>query len=96
MKTHDKFGYTWNDPVIKYTYNKSDDIAVQIVATPHFSHRHSDGQSDIQNTSTLNTSIAGKGEFGSRMSTFGPDLNVYVQKTLPKNQELSIDLVGTY
>jgi hypothetical protein len=95
-KTHDKFGYTWNDPVIKYTYNKSDDIAVQIVATPHFSHRHSDGQSDIQNTSTLNTSIAGKGEFGSRMSTFGPDLNVYVQKTLPKNQELSIDLVGTY
>ena len=95
-KTHDKFGYTWNDPVIKYTYNKSDDIAVQIVATPHFSHRHSDGQSDIQNTSTLNTSVAGKGEFGSRMNTFGPDLNVYVQKTLPKNQELSIDLVGTY
>ena len=95
-KTHDKFGYTWNDPVIKYTYNKSDDIAVQIVATPHFSHRHSDGRSDIQNTSTLNTSVAGKGEFGSRMNTFGPDLNVYVQKTLPKNQELSIDLVGTY
>ena len=30
------------------------------------------------------------------MSTFGPNLNVYVQKTLPKNQELSIDLVGTY
>ncbi len=95
-KTHDKFGYTWNDPIIKYTYNKPDDIVVQIVATPHFNHSHSDGQSDIQNTSTLNTSIAGKGEFGSRMSTFGPDLNVYVQKTLPKNQELSIDLVGTY
>ena len=34
-KTHDKFGYTWNDPVIKYTYNKPDNIAVQIVATPH-------------------------------------------------------------
>ena len=95
-KTHDKFGYTWNDPVIKYTYNKPDNIIVQIVATPHFNHRHSDGHSDIQNTSTLNTSIAGKGEFGSRMSTFGPNLNVYVQKTLPKNQELSIDLVGTY
>ena len=95
-KTHDKFGYTWNDPVIKYTYNKPDDIVVQIVATPHFNHYHSDGHSDIQNTSTLNTSIAGKGEFGSRMSTFGPDLNVYVQKTLPKNQELSMDLVGTY
>ena len=59
-KTHDKFGYTWNDPVIKYTYNKPDDIVVQIVATPHFNHTHSDGQSDIQNTSTLNTSIAGK------------------------------------
>ncbi len=95
-QTHDKFGYTWNDPVIKYTYNKPDDLAVQIVATPHFNHRHSDGQSDIQNVSTYTTYKAGKGEFGSRMSTFGPNLNVYVQKTLPKNQELSIDLVGTY
>jgi len=94
--THDKFGYTWNNPVIKYTYNKPNDIAVQIVATPYFNHRHSDGQSDIQNSSSFNTSIAGKGEFGSRMSTFGPNLNVYIQKTLPKSQELSIDLVGTY
>ena len=96
VKTHDKFGYTWNDPVIKYTYNKPDNMAVQIVAMPHFNYRHSDGQKDIRNTSTLNTSTAGKGEFGSRMNTFGPNLNVYVQKTLPKNQELSIDLVGTY
>ena len=95
-KTHDKFGYTWNDPVIKYTYNKPDNIAVQIVATPHFNNRHSDGKKDIQNISSLNTSEIGEGEDGSRMSTFGPNLNVYVQKTLPKNQELSIDLVGTY
>ena len=95
-KTHDKFGYTWNDPVIKYTYNKPDNIAVQIVATPHFNNRHSDGKKDIQKISTLHTSEIGEGEDGSRMSTFGPNLNVYVQKTLPKNQELSIDLVGTY
>ena len=95
-QTHDKFGYTMNDPVIKYTYNKPDDIAVQIVATPHFFYRHCDGQSDIQNKSTLNPSMAGKGEYGSRMSTFGPNLNIYVQKALPDNQELSIDLVGTY
>ena len=95
-KTHDKFGYTWNDPVIKYTYNKPDNIAVQIVATPHFNNRHSDGEKDIQKISSLHTSEIGEGEDGSRMSTFGPNLNVYVQKTLPKNQELSIDLVGTY
>ena len=95
-KTHDKFGYTWNDPVIKYTYNKPDNIAVQIVATPHFNNRHSDGKKDIQKISSLHTSEIGEGEDGSRMSTFGPNLNVYVQKTLPKNQELSIDLVGTY
>ena len=94
--THDKFGYTTNNPVIKYTYNKPDDIAVQIVATPYFNHYHSNGQSDIQNNSTLTTSIAGEGDFGSRENTFGPNLNVYVQKSLPKNQELSIDLVGTY
>ena len=69
---------------------------MQIVATPHFNNRHSDGKKDIQKISTLNTSEIGEGEDGSRMSTFGPNLNVYVQKTLPKNQELSIDLVGTY
>ena len=95
-QTHDKFGYTWNDPVVKYTYNKPDDLAVQIVATPHFNHIHSDGQSNIQNNSSHTASIEGKGDFGSRMSSFGPSLNVYAQKTLPKNQELSIDLVGTY
>ena len=95
-KSRDKFGYTWNEPVIKYTYNNPDNIVVQVVATPHFDHIHSDGLSDIQNRSTPNTSIAGKGEFGSRMSSFGPNMNVYVQKTLPKNQELSMDLVGTY
>ncbi len=95
-QTHDKFGYTWNDPVIKYTYNKPDNIAVQIVATPHFNHRHSDGKCDIQNISDFDIPTMGKGEFGSRMNTFGPNLNVYIQKTLPKNQELSIDLVGTY
>ena len=94
--THDKFGYTWNDPVIKYTYNKPDDIVVQVVATPHFNRSHSDGQSDILSTSDLNTSTTGKGEFGNRISTFGPNLNVYVQKALPKSQELSVDLVGTY
>ena len=95
-QTHDKFGYTWNNPVIKYTYNKPDNLAVQIVATPHFNHRHSDGKSDIQNRSNFDIPTMGKGEYGSRMNTFGPNLNVYVQKTLPKNQELSIDLVGTY
>ena len=31
---HDKFGYTWSDPVIKYTYNKPNDFAVQLTATP--------------------------------------------------------------
>ena len=93
---HDKFGYTWNDPVIKYTYNKPDDIAIQVVASPHFDHSHSDGENDIMNASSYKQTVWYKGEFGSRMNTFGPDLNVYVQKTLPKNQEISVDLLGTY
>ena len=94
-KQLDKFGYTWSDPVVKYTYNKPDDITVQVVATPHFDTYHADGESDISIHSAVDD-IKGEGRFDTRDRTFGPDANVYIQKTLPKNQELAIDLVGTY
>lgn len=92
---HDKFGYTWNDPVVKYTYNKPDDIALQLTAIPHFLHYHSDGTRSI-NILTANREIKGNGSFNSTENIFGPSINAYVQKTLPHNQELAIDLVGTY
>lgn len=92
---HDKFGYTWNDPVIKYTYSKPDDIAVQVTLTPHFDNYHNNGEEDITINSN-NTSTKGEGTVSSKTNTFGPNLNVYLQKVLPKNQELAIDLVGTY
>ena len=92
---HDKFGYTWNDPVIKYTYSKPDDIAVQVTLTPHFDNYHNNGEEDITINSN-NTSTKGEGTVSSKRNTFGPNLNVYLQKVLPKNQELAIDLVGTY
>ena len=94
-KLHDKFGYTWNDPVIKYTYNKPDNIAVQVVATPHFDTRHNDGSEDISIRSAANE-IKGEGTMSSHTNTFGPEVNVYVQKILPNAQTLDIDLVGTY
>lgn len=93
--THDKFGYTWNDPVVKYAYNKPDNIAVQVEASPHFDSYHSDGTEDIQILSA-SSHIAGKGSYGTHNKSFGPNVNVYVQKMLPKNQTLDIDLVGTY
>ncbi len=92
---HDKFGYTWNDPVIKYTYSKPDDIAVQVTLTPHFDNYHNNGEEDITINSN-NTSTKGEGTVSSKRNTFGPNLNLYLQKVLPKNQELAIDLVGTY
>ena len=94
-KLHDKFGYTWNDPVIKYTYNKPDNIAVQVVATPHFDTRHNDDSEDISIRSAANE-IKGEGTMSSHTNTFGPEVNVYVQKILPNAQTLDIDLVGTY
>ena len=92
---HDKFGYTWSDPVIKYTYNKPNDFAVQLTATPTFNHYHSDGSEDIT-INSANTNTKGEGTFSSSANTFGPSLNIYLQKTLSENQELAIDLVGTY
>ena len=100
--SHDKFGYTWNDPVIRYTYNKPDDIAIQVVATPHFDHYHSDGHDDINIFSSSNNSAfptnetQAKGTDSTQETTFGPSLNVYLQKKMSGGQQLDIDLVGTY
>ena len=93
--SRDKFGYRDHNPVIKYTYNKPDDIAVQITATPYFNTYHDHGTKDIEILSA-STRTKGEGTFNGKRNTFGPSLNVYLQKTLPKNQELAIDLLGTY
>ena len=70
-------------------------MAVQVTATPHFRHNHSDGTDDIDILST-DKQIKGDGVYSREQDVFGPSINTYIQKILPQNQELAIDLVGTY
>ncbi len=91
LKGNDQFGYRNHDPNIKYTYSRENDITVQLKANPGYLTYHSHGHDDIEAAG-----IAAQGDDASRQKNFGPNLNVYVSKVLPHDQELSVDLVGTY
>ena len=91
----DKFGYTVNTPTLKYTYSKDDDVTFQVVAQPNFDRDHSNGVGDIR-ISTEKSVTDGTASLMKRAKSFGPVLNAYLQKSLPHDQELEVDLVGTY
>ena len=91
LKGIDKFGYRTHDPNIKYTYSRENDITVQLKANPAYNTYHSNGHDDIDAAG-----LSAEGDNGTRSKSFGPNLDVYVSKVLPHDQELSVDLVGTY
>ncbi len=91
LKGNDQFGYRTHEPNIKYTYSRENDITVQVKANPSYNTYHSHGREDIDATGT-----PAEGESGRSSKSFGPNLNVYLSKVLPHQQELTIDLVGTY
>ncbi len=91
LKGNDQFGYRMNEPNIKYTYSRENDITVQVKANPAYNTYHSHGREDIDATG-----MPAKGESGQSSRSFGPSLNAYLSKVLPHQQELTFDLVGTY
>ncbi|MBR4265796.1 MAG: TonB-dependent receptor [Bacteroidales bacterium] len=92
---HDKFGYTTNNPEIKYTYSKPQNIVFQATFTPVFTTRFSDAKSDVDFRKN-DIQILGNSISKSDENTFKPSLDLYFSKNLADNQELSINLVGTY
>ncbi len=91
----DHFGYTVNNFTLKYSYSKPDDVTFQVSAKPNFMYYFSRGKEYITaNNNPLWADAQGKGN--DRTNTFGPSVDVYFEKKLPKNQKIFADLVATY
>lgn len=89
------FGYTNNDFDLKYTYNKPEDLVMQVAFSPSLSH--SFGQADMRVTTIGDDNWAGgNGESHRKLNTFGPTVNVYLNKKIGKKHEIVADVVGTY
>lgn len=94
-KLHDNFGYTENEPVVKYTYSKPKKTTFQATFKPNYYTSFSNAKSDVifdrGSSRILGTSISKSDE-----KTFGPSLDLYLSKNISDKQELSLDFVGTY
>lgn len=93
--SHDKFGYTDNFINLKYTYNKPEKYILQAIISPNFNTRFSETNSDIQ-LSTGEAIQERSGYNDNDIHTFGPTVDFYFSKKMKRNQELSLNVVGTY
>lgn len=93
--THEKFGYTTHDINLKYTYSHPGSLSFQAVLSPNFSTNFQQGDSRIFST-IKDTERLEKGSHDNHINTFNPSLNLYFSKRLRNEQELVIDLTGTY
>ena len=89
------FGYTTNDISLKYIYNKPDDITFQAVLKPSFMHQFETTVNKITATGN-NQWRNGGGEGNNLTNTFGPSIDLYLNKKLKGGNELTVNVVGTY
>lgn len=91
----DKFGYTTHDINIKYSYHKPEAYTLQAVLSPNFETNFGHTKSSI--LSSINQeSHEELGSEDEHIRTFNPSANLYFSKMLPHEQEITIDLTGTY
>lgn len=89
-----KFGYDDNYINLAYTRNVEDSYLLQVNFSPNFQHSHIDGQFNIIQSVDNKPSLR-DGNIYNRTRQFTPALNVYTMVKLKKQQELTIDVVGT-
>lgn len=90
-----KFGYFYNNLNINYTNQLQDKYILQINLTPNIMTSHDNNEKNITMMSgdVINTRY-GKSE--STTSTFSPSLDIYFWKQLREQQEIVLNLQGTY
>lgn len=94
-KQKDEFGYSTHDINLKYIYSNSNGEKFQATLSPDFETRYNHGNSDIKKQfGNGHESIAGV--TSNDIETFGPSLDLYYSKELAHNQELAVNIVGTY
>ena len=89
------FGYCTQDFNLKYAFTKEDDITFQAKFTPNLFTQFWRTDNDIE---AHNNPLwqDGTGRQERKVRSFGPSLDLYLNKKMKNNQELTVDVVGTY
>ena len=89
------FGYCTQDFNLKYAFTKEDDITFQAKFTPNLFTQFWRTDNDIE---AHNNPLwqDGTGRQERKVRSFGPSLVLYLNKKMKNNQELTVDVVGTY
>lgn len=91
----DEFGYTTHNINLKYIYSNGDGDMFQATVSPNFETRFNHGDSEInKQIGDVPEEVTGK--TSGDVETFGPSVDLYYSKELPGNQELDVNIVGTY
>ena len=91
----DHFGYINNNFRLKYTFSRPDDITFQAVLAPSWAYVFSRGTQTIAATGNP-AWHDGHGTQNEWTKTFGPSLNLYLEKQFAHRQTLTADVVGTW
>ena len=89
------FGYCNQDFNLKYIYNKDNDFTFQTKFSPNIFTQfwRTDNKIEAHNNPMWQD---GKGRQERKVRSFGPSLDLYLSKKLNGNQELTVDVLGTY
>ena len=90
-----RFGYTDNNIQAKFSRAIADDYTLQIAFKTSLSHNFNNSKTiiDAQGDERWNN---GNGQNKSETDILSPSLDIYFSKALPRNQELSVNIVGTH
>ncbi|MGN0281940.1 MAG: carboxypeptidase-like regulatory domain-containing protein [Prevotella sp.] len=89
------FGYCTPNFNLKYIYNKDEDLTFQAKFSPNIFTQfwRTDNEIEAHNNPLWED---GAGRQERKVRSFGPSVDLYLNKKLKGNQELTIDLLGTY
>lgn len=94
-QSHDKFGYTDNFINLKYACSKPEKYTLQATFSPNFNTQFSKTNSKIL-LSADETLQERSGYNNNNINSFGPTADIYFSKKMKHNQELALNVVGTY
>lgn len=90
-KTNNRFGYDEHYINLKYLHQAPENHVFQFRFSPNFSHRHS------ENKSIIDVNSDNRNGFKTDKSTIiNPSLDAYYWKQLSNQQDLTVDVVGTF
>ena len=89
------FGYTDNYFSLKYSNANASGRVLQVELSPTISHRFSNSTTEIEARGD-DRWRNGTGQKKSETDMFNPSIDVYFSSPLPKNQEISVNVVGTH